>query len=98
VRLRVYDRSFGLCAWCNYPIRTGDLEVDHKLALINGGKNRESNLEPLHRACHKAKTVADVKVKARIHRKRIRHLLRRVRRITAWRRFDGTIVRKPRER
>jgi 5-methylcytosine-specific restriction endonuclease McrA len=95
----VYDRHFGLCAWCGYPIYTGDLEVDHILALINGGENRESNLHPLHRGCHKAKTAADVEVKARIYRKRKRHLLRRrTRSITAWRQFDGTIVRKPRAR
>lgn len=97
VRLRVLDRWFGLCAWCGRAI-TRDLEVDHIIALINGGAHREANLMPLHRVCHRHKTARDVAEKAVTARKRRRHLLRKPRTITAWRRFDGSIVRRPRER
>jgi 5-methylcytosine-specific restriction endonuclease McrA len=98
VRLRVLDRYFGRCAWCARPIVTG-LQVDHIIALINGGENRESNLAPMHADCHAAKTAKDVAGKSRTYRKRRKHVLgKRTRSITAWRRFDGTIVRRPRKR
>ena len=41
-------------------------QADHKIALINGGENRESNLFPALIGPHKEKTKADVAEKARI--------------------------------
>jgi len=98
VRLRVYDRWFGNCSACGYPITRKDLEIDHRIALINGGAHRESNLVPLHAGCHRLKTSLDVARKAASYRKRRKHLLKRPRKITAWRRFSGEVVRRPRER
>jgi 5-methylcytosine-specific restriction endonuclease McrA len=98
VRLRVLDRWFGHCAHCGRRIVHG-LRIDHRIALINGGEHRESNLQPLHVDCHALKTGVDLAEKVRVYRKRRKHLLgKRYRSITTWRKFDGTIVRKPRER
>lgn len=47
---------------------------DHRIALINGGRNVESNFQLLCEPCHKVKTGADVKIKAKIARVRKRHL------------------------
>ena len=49
-------------------------EQDHKVAIINGGENRESNLRTLLKSHHKTKTAADVAEKAKVYRKRLNHL------------------------
>jgi 5-methylcytosine-specific restriction endonuclease McrA len=98
VRLRVLDRYHQFCASCGFLIVSADWQCDHITALINGGEHRESNLQPLHLRCHSIKTANDLLASVITARKRKRHFLRKPRSITAWRRFDGTIVRKPRER
>ncbi len=75
VRLRVFDRVGGKCHLCGQPIQTGQKwDLDHVVALINGGENVESNLHPAHRKCHKDKTAADVAEKARIAGIRAKHI------------------------
>ena len=74
-------------------------EVDHIVALVNGGEHRERNLAPVLREKHREKTAADVKQKAKNDRVRKRHLgLKKPRTIRAWRKFDGTPVYADRER
>ena len=74
-------------------------ECDHIVALANGGSHRERNLAPALLDPHKAKTREDVAEKSRVARKRKAHLgIRKKRSITRWRKFDGSIVTKPRER
>jgi hypothetical protein len=41
-------------------------QADHKIALINGGKNCESNLFPALVGPHKAKTKIDMAEKAKV--------------------------------
>jgi 5-methylcytosine-specific restriction endonuclease McrA len=76
---------------------------DHKIALINSGENRESNLWPLCKSCHSVKTAFDVARKARdmkrakkhfgIRRKVSRPLLGTV--ASGWKKhFDGTWERR----
>lgn len=71
---KVRDRlrlAFPNCYLCTRKIETGEpMALDHVVALINGGENRESNLRPVHQACHATKTAADVAEKARIAKKR----------------------------
>jgi 5-methylcytosine-specific restriction enzyme A len=74
VRVRVFDRHNGLCAECGFKILGGKWICDHRIALINGGENRESNLQPIHGRCDAVKTRQDVKQKARDYRVRARHL------------------------
>lgn len=76
VKLRVFQRHEGRCACgCNRRIMASDRwETDHRIAIINGGKNAESNLQPLLTEHHKAKTKADVAEKAKTYRKQLAHV------------------------
>jgi 5-methylcytosine-specific restriction protein A len=76
VRARVFDREKGICHLCSLTIQAPGQkwDLDHVVALINGGENRESNLKPAHRKCHKTKTAADVAEKAKIAAIRGRHI------------------------
>lgn len=103
VRLRVFEAHGGKCAICERKIVAGEpWELDHTTALINGGKNVESNLQPLHRACHRGKTNADVAMKSKDRRVRTKHLGIHKPKTTMdgsksskWKkRMDGTAVRR----
>jgi 5-methylcytosine-specific restriction protein A len=74
VRVRVFDRYQGVCTECGFRILGGRWVCDHRIALINGGKNRESNLQPIHGRCDVVKTGADVAQKSKNYRVRLRHL------------------------
>ena len=75
VRVRVFDVCEGRCHWSGRKIATGDAwDVDHVLALINGGQNRESNLAPILRSEHPSKTRHDIRKKVRQARVRKKHL------------------------
>lgn len=103
VRLRVFGQYQGRCQCgrCDSrKIMVGEKwQVDHKIALINGGENRERNLVPVLTDHHKLKTATDVAEKAVVYAKRARHVgIRKPRTITRWRKFDGTPVYAPKER
>ena len=75
VRLRVFERAGGVCHISGRKIAPGDRwDLDHVVALVNGGENRESNLAPALRNKHKEKTKDDVKEKARIAAKAKKHV------------------------
>lgn len=100
VKIRIFDRAGKRCAECTLPI-IGKLrpEYDHKVALINGGKHCESNLQLLCSECHKTKTRSDVAEKSVMARKRLKAVgIKKKRTMTSWRRFDGSVVHAERER
>jgi len=75
VRLRVFDRLEGLCCVCDGKIVAKRWVCDHRIAIINGGENRERNLWPIHETCDwKVKTPADVAEKSKNARVRSKHL------------------------
>lgn len=76
VRVRVIEAQEGLCAGCARKLGTAGerIDIDHIRALVNGGENRESNLQALCPFCHVPKTAADVKVKAKNARVKKKHL------------------------
>ena len=75
VRLRVLDRAAHRCDKCLRLIIAGmKWHCDHKVALVNEGENRESNLQVLCALCHLHKTAEDVAEKSRVVRKRLKHL------------------------
>jgi len=95
VRVRVIDAQGGKCAGCNRKLgMCGEaIDIDHIRALINGGENREANLQALCPMRHAPKTRADVAEKATVARKRAKHLgVKPKRRKMPYRRFDGEIV------
>lgn len=74
-------------------------DVEHIIAIINGGENRESNLAPALRSKHREKTARDMAEKSRTYRKRKSNLgIRKPRTITRWRKFNGEVVIASRER
>jgi 5-methylcytosine-specific restriction endonuclease McrA len=73
VRLRVLKRFDNICQECTAPITTKRWICDHRIAIINGGANRESNLGPIHESCDKTKTAADVAEKSVVYRKAAKH-------------------------
>jgi 5-methylcytosine-specific restriction enzyme A len=69
VKIRVLLRGDRLCANCRKVIRPGDESIcDHIVAIINGGPNREANLQTLCVECNKTKTGNDVAIKAKTYR------------------------------
>jgi 5-methylcytosine-specific restriction enzyme A len=74
VKARVMAKSGDCCEHCGGPFTAvRPPEFDHRLSLVNGGENRESNLQALHRDCHRSKTNADVAMKAKDARVRAKH-------------------------
>ena len=100
VRLRIFERNKGVCHLSGRRIGPGDKwHLDHIIAICNGGLNVESNMAPALVAPHKDKTRADRRLKAKNDRVRKKHLgLKKPRKITRWRRFDGSIRDAGRER
>lgn len=101
VRLRIWFKFGGVCQGrCCRKLDAGDKwHADHKVALINGGENRESNLQLLCDWCHGKKTKRDVAEKSVTARKQKSNLgIRKPRSIRGWKKFNGTPVFAPRER
>lgn len=74
VRLRIFEREKGVCHLSGRKITPADLwDLDHKIALINGGEHRESNLYPAIRDKHREKTKEDVAEKSEVYHKRAKH-------------------------
>lgn len=94
VRLRVFDRCGGICAWSQRKIGAGEhWQLDHVVALVNGGQHRESNLAPVLTEPHKAKTKLDVAEKSQMYHKRLKAVgIKRKRWTIGGRKFDGTPV------
>jgi 5-methylcytosine-specific restriction endonuclease McrA len=74
VRLRVFLKAGGVCCECGIKIVGRRWVCDHRKAIVNGGENRERNLGPIHEACDKTKTAADVAEKKINNRVQMKHL------------------------
>jgi 5-methylcytosine-specific restriction protein A len=100
VRLRVFERYKGICYLSGRKIMPGDKwQLEHPLALINGGENRESNMAPALVEAHKVKTAEDMEQKAKNDRVRKRHLgIKKPRTILGGKNFRGEPIRYERER
>jgi 5-methylcytosine-specific restriction enzyme A len=70
VKLRIFDAQGGKCAITGARLVVGKFQFDHTIALINGGQNRESNIQCIATAAHKPKTKDDVAEKAKLATKR----------------------------
>lgn len=75
VRLRVFRAHNGICHRSGRKIMPGDVwQTDHIIAMIDGGKNCESNLAPILSEFHKEKTKEEVARKAKVDAVAKRHL------------------------
>ena len=69
---RIVAASFGWrCAMCA-GLLDAAFQVDHILALGDGGTDDWDNLQPLHPGCHAAKTQREAILRAERHRLRRR--------------------------
>lgn len=76
VRTRVFDRKKGLCHKCGRKIRPGEKwTCEHLKAVINGGENRERDLDLTCCNCLPEKNAADVAEKSAVATKRKKHIL-----------------------
>jgi 5-methylcytosine-specific restriction enzyme A len=90
VKLRIFERHEGRCPKCTRTLRPGQFAFDHIVALANGGKHCESNLQPLcNSPCHSSKTKADVAEKKERRRRKVKQLGLKRRRTIPGRRFNG---------
>jgi 5-methylcytosine-specific restriction enzyme A len=104
VRLRIFERCQGICHLSGRKIQAGEpWDLDHVVALCNGGEHRESNLAPAIRDKHREKTKADVAEKSVTYRKRLKHHglkkpkgrpIPGSKRSGLKRKMDGTVVRR----
>lgn len=69
LRLRVLRDQGRKCAKCGFEQRGGDFEVDHIVAVVEGGTGDRSNLRVLCVPCHKAETKALAARRAEARRK-----------------------------
>ncbi len=75
VKLRLFEKAGGKCECCGRKLYPGDkYQFDHIIAIINGGENREKNLQVLCDWCHKSKTKQDVKSKSKTAKVKAKHL------------------------
>ena len=76
VRVRIFEAHDGHCHWTGRRIMAGEAwELEHRVALCNGGEHRESNLAPiLAGKPHREKTAEDVGEKSKVYRMRAKHL------------------------
>jgi 5-methylcytosine-specific restriction enzyme A len=75
VRLRVFEKFGGVCQISKRKIRAGEpWQLDHIVALCNGGRHAEDNLQPVLAKPHKEKTASDVALKSKVARTREKHL------------------------
>ncbi len=100
VRARIFEAHSGICHIAKRKIEAqDDWDLDHVIALINGGENRESNLAPALRDKHREKTTRDIAEKSKNNRVRAKHLgIKKPRTIRSWRKFNGEIVHAGRNR
>lgn len=74
VRLRRLEAAGAKCADCKSKLGPRNPpEYDHVISLINGGENRETNIQCLCKACHRFKTKQDVAVKKKNNSVRASH-------------------------
>lgn len=96
VKIRLFEAAKGRCKNCGVQIRPGNGPAyDHKKALVNGGENRESNLQILCINCHDAKTKKDVAEKSAVADKKGKHIGAKAKK--PWgngmkRKMDGTVI------
>jgi hypothetical protein len=79
-RLRIWTRENGICKRCGVKVPwTGpEVEYDHYSQIAISCDDSDENIFPLHsgrtlEACHKIKTAADAKARAKVIRQGLKH-------------------------
>lgn len=73
VRRSIRLRFNAQCTECGFALDERGFDLDHTIPLALGGEDVESNLRPLCRPCHRAKTRGDVTMIAKALRQEAKH-------------------------
>jgi 5-methylcytosine-specific restriction protein A len=99
VKAEAFRRAAGRCESCTSFLVVGKFAYDHDNPDGLTGEPTLANCRVLCNACHGRKTKLDVRNIAKAKRReRNAAGIKKPRRITRWRRFDGSIVEASRER
>ena len=60
IRKRIAVRDMCVCQRCHQP--TSEFEIDHRIPLFMGGSDSDENRQLLCIACHKLKSLEDLKL------------------------------------
>lgn len=72
--LRIFEACGGRCAACDRRLSAADdWDVDHVIALANGGTDDDANLQILCGWCHDDKTPDDLRQAAKGKRQAAKH-------------------------
>jgi 5-methylcytosine-specific restriction endonuclease McrA len=74
VRARVVLLWGAVCYITGKRLAPGEIEMEHVVALADGGENREGNLRPVWNAAHKIKTAKEKTRRSKADRIRIKHI------------------------
>jgi 5-methylcytosine-specific restriction protein A len=100
IKLQAFENAAGHCTRCSARLYPAKFRYNHRIPDAQGGDNSLANCEVLCLACDREQTYKhDLPAIAKTNRIRKRAAgIRKPRRITRWRRFDGTIVKATKER
>lgn len=74
-RVRIFDRSKGVCHLCGTKIRVGERwEAEHVVPLWLDGEDKPENMAPAHIACHQQKTSGEATDRAKTDAQRANYL------------------------
>lgn len=98
-KTRVWSRENGICYLCGKPVAADGPTVryDHRDMREISGDDSDANLYATHERCHAEKTAkhdAPRLAKTRGMEKLTKSKVQKPGGIKAWRKFDGTIVRR----
>lgn len=84
---RIFDANEGRCHRCRRKLYPGDdYDIDHVIALENGGTDEDSNLAPCCDWCHSEKTSDDNALAGHGRRMATKHKVpKRFRKANGWR-------------
>lgn len=86
-RARIFQLHGGRCYRCTRKIGTGeDWDVEHVVALCNGGSDDDDNLRPCCSWCHDDKTPDDLRLSAKGKRMATKSIVPSRLRRSKWRR------------
>lgn len=85
-RAKAFALAGGRCECCTRRIYPGDdWDLDHRIALENGGTNEPGNMQVLCEVCHAKKTGEDHARAGKSRRTYTKHVVPRSRRKSRWR-------------
>lgn len=60
IRIRIYEKYSGHCAYCGTELEYKNMQVDHVTPLYTGGEDELYNMMPACRSCNHYKSTFDV--------------------------------------